>query len=195
MLDFAVSSAYNFTNTGHSNYTVEASNLFHFVNADNEVFEIRADAESHVAAVTSGKLAVADPALTKRATFQHCSASQKSALNAAASSAQKYAASASSYLKHHSSTSRYRTWYGGYTHARHSIVLNHFSHISSHHYSSFTYDCSCKESNIYAYVYPNKFGAFHICGAFWKASNTGTDSRAGTLIHEVHFSLYMCHTL
>lgn len=36
--------------------------------------------------------------------------------------------------------------------------------------------------------YPNRFGTFHICGAFWKAPNTGTDPRAGTLIYEVRSS-------
>lgn len=31
----------------------------------------------------------------------------------------------------------------------------------------------------------------YLCGAFWNAPNTGTDSKAGTLIHEAsHFTVY-----
>ena len=61
--------------------------------------------------------------------------------------------------------------------------------MSSHDYSSFTYDCTCTESDTYAYVYPDTFGYIYLCGAFWDAPNTGTDSRGGTLIHEVRICL------
>ncbi|KAM5544061.1 hypothetical protein V8D89_002247 [Ganoderma adspersum] len=188
-----LSSAYNFTSTGHNTYTVEASNLFHAVNADNEVSEIRADAESHVATLTGGQLAVARAAqgITKRATFNGCSSSEQSALNSAAPSAQTYAAGALSYLQAHtSSTTRYTTWFGTYTSSRHSTVQSHYSNINSHDYTTFTYDCTCTDSGTYAYVYPDDFGHIYLCGAFWDAPNTGTDSRAGTLIHEAsHFTV------
>ncbi|KAI1786570.1 metalloprotease, partial [Ganoderma leucocontextum] len=188
-----LSSAYNFTGTGHSKYTVEASNLFHFVTADNEVSSIRADAESHVATLTGGELAVARPvqALAKRASFNGCSSSEQSALNTAAPSAQSYAASAQSYLESHtSSTTRYTTWFGTYTSSRHSTAQSHFTNINSHDYTTFTYDCTCTDSDTYAYVYPDDFGVIYLWGAFWDAPNTGTDSRAGTLIHEAsHFTV------
>ena len=29
------------------------------------------------------------------------------------------------------------------------------------------------------------FGTINLCGAFWDAPATGTDSKAGTLVHEV----------
>jgi len=36
---------------------------------------------------------------------------------------------------------------------------------------------------------PSQFGTIYLCGAFWNAPNTGTDSRAGTIIHESsHFT-------
>ena len=78
-------------------YTVEASNLFHYVDAANKPVEMRADADTHVVAV-SGKLAVAKPphTLTKRASFVGCSSSQQSEIDAAAGAAQNYAAAASS---------------------------------------------------------------------------------------------------
>ncbi|KAG8882653.1 hypothetical protein FRB99_004647, partial [Tulasnella sp. 403] len=52
-----------------------------------------------------------------------------------------------------------------------------------------TYDCTCTDSGTYAYVYPDSPGYIYLCGAFWSAPNTGTDSRAGTIVHESsHFT-------
>ena len=31
---------------------------------------------------------------------------------------------------------------------------------------------------------PDQFGKIYLCGAFWRAPDTGTDSRSGTLVHE-----------
>ena len=96
---------------------------------------------------------------------------------------------AKSYLSSHtSSTTRYTTWFGTYSSSRHSTVLSHFSKISGSDFSSFTYDCTCTESDTYAYVYADNYGYIYLCGAFWDASTTGTDSRGGTIIHEVRFA-------
>ena len=52
-----------------------------------------------------------------------------------------------------------------------------------------TLDCGCKKS-YYAYVYANKPYVIYVCKAFWAAPLTGTDSKGGTLIHEMsHFSV------
>ncbi|KAI0072233.1 peptidyl-Lys metalloendopeptidase [Panus rudis PR-1116 ss-1] len=185
-----LSSAYNFTSSGEGKYTVEANNLFHYINDANEVSQLHADAEVHTAAL-KGTLSVAKRShYGKRATFTGCSSSQQSGLNTAASSAQTYAANAYSYLQSHTSaTTRYTTWFGTYTSSRHSTVQSHFQHISSNDFSSFHFDCTCTDSGTYAYVYPDDFGHVYLCGAFWQAPNTGTDSRAGTLIHESsHFT-------
>jgi len=38
---------------------------------------------------------------------------------------------------------------------------------------------------------PDADGVVYLCGAFWTAPDTGTDSRAGTLIHESsHFTAH-----
>lgn len=90
------------------------------------------------------------------------------------------------YLTSHTSAStRYTTWFGTYTTARHNTVLDHFTKISGNTFSSYTYDCTCADSGVYAFVDPSDFGYVTLCGAFWNAPNTGTDSRGGTLIHEV----------
>ena len=89
-----VSAAYNFTTPGEGKYTVEASNLFHYVDpATSEAVEIRADNEAHVASLT-GTLAVTRPAISKRASYVSCSSSRQTALVSAASAAQTYAANA-----------------------------------------------------------------------------------------------------
>jgi peptidyl-Lys metalloendopeptidase len=52
------------------------------------------------------------------------------------------------------------------------------------------FDCTCTQTNVYAYVYPNQPYKIYLCGAFWAAPLTGTDSKAGTLIHEMsHFDV------
>jgi peptidyl-Lys metalloendopeptidase len=49
------------------------------------------------------------------------------------------------------------------------------------------FDCGCKKK-YYAYVYPNQPYNIYVCSVFWSAPMTGTDSKAGTLVHEMsHF--------
>jgi peptidyl-Lys metalloendopeptidase len=52
-----------------------------------------------------------------------------------------------------------------------------------------TVDCGCRE-DYYAYVYPNQPYKIYVCNAFWSAPMTGTDSKGGTLVHEMsHFTV------
>ena len=90
------------------------------------------------------------------------------------------------YLQENPSASpRYTQWFGAFTADRYNTVGSHFSNIASHDYTTFTYDCTCTDTGVYAFVDPNVFGVIHLCGAFWRAPGTGSDSQAGTLIHEV----------
>lgn len=185
--------AYNFTASGAGSYSIEPSNLFHYVDASGTPVEIRASIQDAHVAKVAGKLAVArpsEPALGKRATYRSCSSTRQSQLVTAASSGNSYASSAYSYANSHTSaTTRYTTWFGTYTSSRHSTVVSHYQKISSHDFGSYTFDCTCTDSGTYAYVYPDTFGVVYLCGAFWSAPNTGTDSRAGTLVHESsHFT-------
>jgi len=184
-----LSEAYNFSKSGEGAYSFEANNLFYIVDSSNKAVPLYANAEAHTAKLV-GKLAVVRPAELKRATFVGCSSTQQSQLNTAASSAQSYAAGASSYAASHTAaTARYTTWFGAYTASRHSTVASHYSLISGNSFSGYKFDCTCTDSGTYAYVYPDTFGTVYLCGAFWAAPNTGTDSRAGTLIHESsHFT-------
>ena len=51
------------------------------------------------------------------------------------------------------------------------------------------FDCGCKK-RYYAYVYPAQPYVIYLCSVYWQAPATGTDSKAGTLIHEMsHFDV------
>ncbi|HEX8249770.1 MAG TPA: M35 family metallo-endopeptidase, partial [Pyrinomonadaceae bacterium] len=55
--------------------------------------------------------------------------------------------------------------------------------------ASMNFNCGCKK-RYYAYVYANQPYNIYICSVFWQAPATGTDSKAGTLIHETsHFTI------
>ncbi|CAE6336404.1 unnamed protein product [Rhizoctonia solani] len=122
--------------------------------------------------------------------YTSCTSARQTLIATAANSANTYVSAANSYLAGISSgTTRYTTWFGTFTSARFSTVKSHFSSIGTDATST-TYDCTCTDSGTYAYVYPGSPGYVYLCGAFWNAPNTGTDSRAGTIVHEQsHFTV------
>ncbi|KAF9265889.1 peptidyl-Lys metalloendopeptidase [Marasmius fiardii PR-910] len=182
-----LSAAYNFTISGEGAYDVHANNLLYYVDANNEIQELQAAHEAGFKSSLTGKLAVAS--LAKRATYESCSSSQQSDLASAQTQAVSYANAASSYLNSQSaSTRRYTEWFGAYTSSRKTTVANHFTAIKGYSFTGNTYDCSCT-SSAYAYVNLGEFGVINLCRAFWSAPLAGTDSKAGTLIHEAsHFN-------
>ncbi|KAI0697604.1 peptidyl-Lys metalloendopeptidase [Cytidiella melzeri] len=196
-----LSAAFNFTSTGPGSYSFAASTRFYYVDPETSApVELFADhPEAHTADL-SGKLAVTRPTKTKRETYNGCSSSEESSLVSAASAAQSYAAAAYTYTSTHTaSTARFTTWFGTYTTSHHSTILTHYKNLNGNTYSSYSFDCTCDDSDTYAYVYPDElrflsplddiFGVVYLCGAFWDAPTTGTDSKGGTLIHESsHFT-------
>jgi len=186
-----LSAAYDFTTPGAGVYDIRANDKFFIVNEDSSIETIHADIPSSYSSRVSGKLAVTRPVLSRRAKFNGCSESQSSDLTTAAIDAQKYAEAALSYSNSLAkSTDRYQTWFGIYGASGLKTITDHYSHISSSNISSFSFDCTCTISGTYAYVDPTYFGYIHLCGAYWRASAVGTDSKAGTLIHETsHFDV------
>ncbi|KAF9038941.1 zincin, partial [Hymenopellis radicata] len=93
------------------------------------------------------------------------------------------------------STDRYVTWFGEFTDSRHNTVAEHYSNMLDHPYADYTYDCTCTDSDVYAYVYPDEYlyaDDFQLCNVFWSTSTEGTDAgmAGGTLIHESsHFTI------
>lgn len=127
--------------------------------------------------------------------YVSCSTTRQSTLVTATSNAQSMSQRARDYLNNLPTASRstdaaYRTWFGAYTSSRYSTVQSHFNNIySAFANQRFTYYCDCTDS-AYAWVYANQPYRVHLCNAFWSAPMTGTDSKAGTLIHEAsHFTV------
>jgi peptidyl-Lys metalloendopeptidase len=123
-------------------------------------------------------------------TFNKCTTTQQSDLTTARAQASTYAANALSYLNGNNQGARYTTWFGTYVSSRYTTVKSHFSAISNAmDTAAIKFDCGCKKT-YYAYVYPNQPYNIYLCKAFWTAPMTGTDSKAGTLIHEMsHFTV------
>jgi len=121
--------------------------------------------------------------------FSACTTAQQSALGAARTQATAYAADAVGYLGANNQGPRYTTWFGSYASGRYSTVKSHFNAISNAMQNAgITFDCSSKQ-NVYAYVYPTRPYTIYLGKVYWTAPATGTDSQAGTLIHEMsHFT-------
>lgn len=121
--------------------------------------------------------------------FNACTVEQQDLLVLARNQAKVYAAGAESYMNG-SLGSRYTTWFGTVTTSRANTVKTNFVAISdAMDNAGITFDCKCKQ-NYYAYVYPNDPYKIYLCKVFWMAPLAGTDSKAGTLIHEMsHFNV------
>ena len=119
-----------------------------------------------------------------------CSATRQTQLLTARDNAYNYSVDSLSYLNTGTVGPRYTTWFGKYSSSNYNTVRNNFSAISSAmNTASVTFDCACTDS-AYAYVYSNQPYKIYLCNAFWNAPATGTDSKAGTLVHEMsHFSV------
>ncbi len=122
--------------------------------------------------------------------FVSCSSTRQSSTTSALSSAQTYAGNSLAYLNAGTVGPRYTTWFGAYTSSRYATVRSHFSAIDSAiRTQQFVFYCDCT-SSAYAYVFSNDPYKIHLCNAFWSAPQTGTDSKAGTIIHETsHFNV------
>ncbi|HZH13192.1 MAG TPA: M35 family metallo-endopeptidase [Archangium sp.] len=120
-----------------------------------------------------------------------CTSTEQSSIATAVSNATTYANNASSYLNGISSgTTRYTTWFGAFSSTNLGTARSHFTNIKNAFASAaVVVDCSCNDS-YYAYVYPASPYKIYVCNAFWSAPMTGTDSKAGTLVHEMsHFNV------
>ena len=122
----------------------------------------------------------------------NCSASQQSLIATAVSNALNYSNAAVTYLSAAPApTARYATWFGATYSTGWATAKSHFvAEADAFANKPITVDCKCKKRNIYAYVYPDQPYKIYVCGAFWAAPATGTDSKAGTLVHEMsHFTV------
>jgi len=125
-------------------------------------------------------------------TYVGCSTTQISGAGQAVVEARKYAENAKGYLNAGTVGARYTTWFGAYTSSRYATANQHFVNIDAaidQSSGEVKINCGCNQS-YYAYVYPTRPYEIFVCRAFWTAPLTGTDSKAGTLIHETsHFNV------
>jgi peptidyl-Lys metalloendopeptidase len=123
--------------------------------------------------------------------YVSCSKTQQKKIDSALSAAQGMASESLAYLAGMSTSSvRYDTWFGTYSSRLWGGVYDNFAAISDAlDNKPMTFDCSCTQ-NYFAYVYPNSPYNIYLCSVFWRVSTTGTDSKAGTIIHETsHFNV------
>ena len=130
--------------------------------------------------------------LVNGVSYVGCSSTQVADAGAAVNSARSYSENSKSYLNSNATGPRYTTWFGAYTSSRYGTVNQHFVDIDAAIDQSggqVKINCGCNQS-YFAYVYPTRPYEIFVCRAFWTAPNTGTDSKAGTLIHEMsHFNV------
>jgi hypothetical protein len=139
-----------------------------------------------------------DEALQEKAlapSYVSCSSSRQSLLVTALGNAQTMSQKSHDYLNNLPTASRstdaaYKTWFGAYTSSRYAGVTSDYVNLySAMSTKSFVFYCDCTDSS-YAYVFANQPYKVHLCGAFWSAPALGTDSKAGTLVHETsHFTV------
>jgi peptidyl-Lys metalloendopeptidase len=122
--------------------------------------------------------------------FQSCSNAQQDAIASAAAAGLAMSTDAEAYLVKAALAARYGRWFGASDAGRAATLTSHFAAIKdAFENKPVTVDCGCNKP-YYAYVYPTQPYVIHVCKAFWPAPMTGTDSKGGTLVHEMsHFNV------
>jgi peptidyl-Lys metalloendopeptidase len=193
-----LSAAYNFNSTGATSYSVEPSTLFHYIDALGNVQQIYAHVtDAHTTSLAgnlvSSKLQ-ARSRFRKRASFKGCSAAEQAQIKASIPEAIEYVVAASNYMKSRASgTQRFTTWFGTFSASRANLVQKHYQNIITNtpDLNGYTYECNPSgcDDGVFAFVNPDDFGHISLCSAFWTAPVTGTNSKAGTIVHESsHFT-------
>lgn len=123
--------------------------------------------------------------------FSKCSLAQQDTILQALGAASAMVDNADLYLSAApSATPRYTNWFGAFSIGGWSTAQDNFVAIKNAvDVEPLSFDCGCKKK-YYAYVYPNQPYEIYLCSVFWGAPLSGTDSKGGTLIHELsHFNV------
>lgn len=181
-----------FNNANHGRAALQGA-----VSTDNEIGEIDSepvrlwiDGALERGATPRERLSLESlAAQTAGLSFNNCSSSQSSQITSAVGAAKAMAANGGNYLNAGTHGTRYTKWFGSYNSSRFNTVKAHFAAIKdAFDNKPVVVDCACSDSS-YAYVYPTQPYKIYVCKAFWPAPTTGTDSKGGTLVHEMsHFN-------
>lgn len=157
-----------------------------WVDADSALRNLKAGASN------KGKPGGGGGTVSEGFTFVGCSSTQISNASAGVVLARSYTENAKGYLAGNNQGPRYTTWMGAYTSSRYNTVSGNFVKIDAamdKADGTVKINCGCSQ-NYYAYVYANRPYEIFVCRAFWTAPTGGTDSKAGTLVHEMsHFDV------
>ncbi|CUA71629.1 peptidyl-Lys metalloendopeptidase [Rhizoctonia solani] len=195
----ALAEVYNFTSTGVGEYEIAAYNRFHRVDASGRVVSFDAETQPTRFELTGGLARSQKLALKNFGSFNQptqmlqngCTPDQQNMITEAANYADQYISNALTYLQTLSGdTPRYGTWFGMYDPQRVETVKSHYANSVGRAMLS-TYDCmpdSCQDGSV-AYVWRQQPGVIYFCGWFWSRPAYGSNSKAGTIIHELtHFT-------
>ncbi|UVW27918.1 M35 family metallo-endopeptidase [Massilia sp. H6] len=127
---------------------------------------------------------------TASLSYSKCTTSQQSTIASAMAAGTNMANSSDTYMQNGVIGTRYTKWFGANNSSRVATVKAHFAAIKDAFANKpVVVDCGCNQ-NYYAYVYPTQPYKIYVCKAFWTAPMTGTDSKGGTLVHEMsHFNV------
>lgn len=125
--------------------------------------------------------------------YNGCSSAERNIIDTAHDEAISIARNASEVMDttpQNTNAQRYHTWFGAQNAIRQNSVTTHFDNIyDALDNQNIRFDCTCTD-DVYAYVYPNEPYTIYLCNIFWQVSTAGTDSQAGTIVHEMsHFSV------
>jgi len=122
--------------------------------------------------------------------YSRCTNAQQETIAQAAQAAQAMAGNGDAYMRAQALAVRYTGWFGALEAGRAAAVARNFGAIREAFATKpVTVDCGCNEA-YFAYVYPHQPYKIYVCRAFWSAPMTGTDSKGGTLVHEMsHFNV------
>lgn len=87
------------------------------------------------------------------------------------------------------SSPRYQRWFGAYESTRFDSVVDLYRKTEALMASSqVEFVCDCDDP-FFAFIRRTEPFKVNLCRAYWQAARTGTDSRAGTIVHEIsHFN-------
>ncbi|MFT5261272.1 MAG: peptidyl-Lys metalloendopeptidase [Saprospiraceae bacterium] len=138
--------------------------------------------------------------VAEASSFSSCSASQTNWIQDAHNRAIGLASESKNAMANTTAASRptaarYVKWFGSYSSARYQRVLDAFNKMSTAlNTQNIQYICDCdqyfEQIGVYAFVYSNDEYNVHICQNTFSLGVTGSDTRAGTIIHELsHFTV------
>ena len=132
----------------------------------------------------------AEAATTGGLSFTKCTTTQQATIADAVAAGSAMSSDGDAYMAKGSLGPRYTKWFGAVDSSRAATVKAHFAALKDAFATKpITVDCGCKKT-YYAYVYPTQPYKIYVCKAFWSAPMTGTDSKGGTLVHEMsHFNV------